>query len=135
MRLWLCGFLLLILSACAGGDSNAQTGQPTTTIESGAGGQIEVDQQSEFDELFADLAIVDLSLTRDDVVCDAFELGEDDVTEIIVGHYVVDGNLADYSAEKFDLTGVKGTAPAPANPDPAFNKELQALDPKVKDFT
>jgi ABC-type branched-subunit amino acid transport system substrate-binding protein len=49
--------------------------------------------------------------------------------------YFVDGNLADYSKEKFDLTGMKGTAPAPANPDPAFNKELQALDPKVKDFT
>ncbi len=52
-----------------------------------------------------------------------------------VKYYFVDGNLADYSAEKFDLTGVKGTAPAPANPDPNFNKELQALDPKVKDFT
>jgi len=49
--------------------------------------------------------------------------------------YFVDGNLADYSKEKFDLTGVKGTAPAPANPDPAFNKELQEIDPKIKDFT
>jgi ABC-type branched-subunit amino acid transport system substrate-binding protein len=49
--------------------------------------------------------------------------------------YFVDGNLADYSKEKFDLTGVKGTAPAPANPDPAFNKELVKIDPKVKDFT
>ena len=49
--------------------------------------------------------------------------------------YFVDGNLADYSKEKFDLTGVKGTAPAPANPDPAFNKELQKIDPKIKDFT
>jgi ABC-type branched-subunit amino acid transport system substrate-binding protein len=49
--------------------------------------------------------------------------------------YFVDGNLADYSSEKFDLTGMKGTAPSPANPDPAFNKELVKLDPKVKDFT
>ena len=49
--------------------------------------------------------------------------------------YFVDGNLADYSKEKFDLTGVKGTAPAPASPDPAFNKELQKIDPKIKDFT
>ncbi len=49
--------------------------------------------------------------------------------------YFVDGNLADYSAEKFDLTGMKGTAPSPADADPEFNKQLQALDPKVKDFT
>jgi branched-chain amino acid transport system substrate-binding protein len=49
--------------------------------------------------------------------------------------YFVDGNLADYSDQKFDLTGVKGTAPAPANPDPSFNKELVKLDPKLKDFT
>ena len=33
--------------------------------------------------------------------------------------YFVDGNMADYSAEKFDLTGVKGTFPAPAEVDPA----------------
>ena len=49
--------------------------------------------------------------------------------------YFVDGNLADYSAEKFDLTGVKGTAPSPADANPEFNKQLTALDPKVKDFT
>ncbi len=49
--------------------------------------------------------------------------------------YFVDGNLADYSAEKFDLTGMKGTAPSPAEADPEFNKQLQAIDPKVKDFT
>ena len=30
---------------------------------------------------------------------------------------------------------MKGTAPSPANPDPAFNKELLKIDPKVKDFT
>ncbi len=49
--------------------------------------------------------------------------------------YFVDGNLADYSAEKFDLTGMKGTAPSPADADPEFNKQLQELDPNVKDFT
>ena len=49
--------------------------------------------------------------------------------------YFVDGNLRRLLEGSFDLTGVKGTAPAPADPDPDFNKELQALDPKVKDFT
>ena len=51
--------------------------------------------------------------------------------------YMVDGNLSNtkYVKESFDLAGTKGTSPSPANPDPAFNKELQRLDPKVKDFT
>ena len=39
--------------------------------------------------------------------------------------YFVDGNLADYSDESFDLTGVKGTAPGAAEPDPEFVKRLQ----------
>ena len=45
--------------------------------------------------------------------------------------YFVDGNLIDYTDDKFDLTGVKGTAPTAAEPDPAFNKKLKAADPKV----
>ncbi len=51
--------------------------------------------------------------------------------------YFVDGNLSDskYVKEKFDLTGMKGTAPSPADPDPAFNEALKAIDPKVSDFT
>ena len=40
--------------------------------------------------------------------------------------YFVDGNLADYSAENFDLTGVKGTAPGAAEPDPEFVARLQS---------
>jgi ABC-type branched-subunit amino acid transport system substrate-binding protein len=47
--------------------------------------------------------------------------------------YFTDGNLADYSQEKFDLTGVKGTAPMPAEPDPEFTKRLRE-DPTVKDL-
>ncbi len=38
--------------------------------------------------------------------------------------YLVDGNLADYSKQKFDLTGVKGTVPVPAEEDPGFNERL-----------
>ena len=49
--------------------------------------------------------------------------------------YFVDGNLADYSAENFDLTGVKGTIPVSGNPDPEFNDKLLEIDPKIKDFT
>ena len=49
--------------------------------------------------------------------------------------YFVDGNLADYSDQKFDLTGMKGTAPSPADLDPAFKQKLTAIDAKVKDFT
>lgn len=47
--------------------------------------------------------------------------------------YFTDGNLADYSAERFDLTGVKGTAPMPAEPDPEFTARLKE-DPTVKDL-
>jgi len=49
--------------------------------------------------------------------------------------YFVDGNTADYSAEKFDLTGVKGTIPVPAELDPSFNEQLKTIDPKLKDFS
>ncbi len=49
--------------------------------------------------------------------------------------YFVDGNLADYSDEKFDLTGVKGTIPVSGNPDPGFNDKLLEIDPKLKDFS
>ncbi len=49
--------------------------------------------------------------------------------------YFVDGNTADYSAEKFDLTGVKGTIPVPAELDPSFNEKLKTIDPKLKDFS
>lgn len=45
--------------------------------------------------------------------------------------YMVDGNLADYSQESFDLTGVKGTYPAAASPDEDFLKRLRA-EPSVK---
>lgn len=43
-----------------------------------------------------------------------------------IGIYFTDGNLSDYSKESFDLTGVKGTAPMPAEPDAAFTKSLKA---------
>lgn len=49
--------------------------------------------------------------------------------------YFVDGNLADYSKESFDLTGVKGTLPVSGNPDPGFNDRLLEVDPKLKDFS
>jgi ABC-type branched-subunit amino acid transport system substrate-binding protein len=49
--------------------------------------------------------------------------------------YFVDGNLADYSDETFDLTGVKGTLPVSGDPDPAFNDRLLEIDPKLKDFS
>jgi branched-chain amino acid transport system substrate-binding protein len=49
--------------------------------------------------------------------------------------YFVDGNLADYSGENFDLTGVKGTIPVSGDPDPGFNDRLLEIDPKIKDFT
>lgn len=49
--------------------------------------------------------------------------------------YFVDGNLADYSAESFDLTGVKGTVPVSADPDPGFNDRLLEVDAKLKDFS
>lgn len=49
--------------------------------------------------------------------------------------YFVDGNLADYSDESFDLTGVKGTVPVPAEIDETFNERLLEIDPKLKDFS
>jgi len=49
--------------------------------------------------------------------------------------YFVDGNLADYSKEKFDLAGVKGTVPVSGDPDPGFNERLLGIDPTLKDFT
>ena len=49
--------------------------------------------------------------------------------------YFVDGNLADYSSESFDLTGVKGTLPVAGDPDPGFNDRLLEIDPKLKDFS
>lgn len=49
--------------------------------------------------------------------------------------YFVDGNMADYSKESFDLEGVKGTFPAPAEVDESFNDRLLEVDPKLKDFT
>jgi branched-chain amino acid transport system substrate-binding protein len=74
-------------------------------------------------------------------------IGFDETTKIIpqliakgvgpqdVQLYFVDGNMADYSKEKFDLAGVKGTFPAPAEVDESFNQELLGIDPKLKDFT
>lgn len=49
--------------------------------------------------------------------------------------YFVDGNLADYSQEKFDLTGVKGTVPVSSDPDPDFEDKLLEIDPDLKDFS
>jgi len=49
--------------------------------------------------------------------------------------YFVDGNMADYSAENFDLAGVKGTFPSPPEVDQSFYDRLLEVDPKLKDFT
>ncbi|HEX4902637.1 MAG TPA: ABC transporter substrate-binding protein [Acidimicrobiales bacterium] len=49
--------------------------------------------------------------------------------------YFVDGNTADYSSENFDLEGVKGTIPVPAEVDESFNDRLLEVDPKLKDFS
>ncbi|MCW2768374.1 MAG: amino acid transporter substrate-binding protein [Nocardioides sp.] len=49
--------------------------------------------------------------------------------------YFVDGNLADYSDETFDLAGVKGTVPVPAELDPGFNDRLKGIDSSLKDFS
>jgi branched-chain amino acid transport system substrate-binding protein len=49
--------------------------------------------------------------------------------------YFVDGNLADYSKEKFDLTGVKGTVPVSGDPQPGFEDRLLEIDPKLTDFS
>ena len=46
--------------------------------------------------------------------------------------YFVDGNLADYSEESFDLTGVKGTLPVSADPDPGFNDKLCSSRPQAE---
>ena len=48
--------------------------------------------------------------------------------------YFVDGNLADYSGENFNLAGVKATAPGAAEPDEEFIARLKE-DPTVKDLT
>lgn len=47
--------------------------------------------------------------------------------------YFVDGNLSNYPKEKFDLTGVKGTAPTSATPDAEFSARLQKTPPMTKD--
>jgi ABC-type branched-subunit amino acid transport system substrate-binding protein len=53
-----------------------------------------------------------------------------------VQYYLVDGNMADYSDQQFDLTGVKGTFPAPAEVDPGFNDRLNSAAAKpLDDFT
>ena len=49
--------------------------------------------------------------------------------------YFVDGNLADYSKEKFDLAGVKGTVPVSGDPEPGFEDRLLEIDPKLTDFS
>jgi branched-chain amino acid transport system substrate-binding protein len=49
--------------------------------------------------------------------------------------YFVDGNTADYSSENFDLAGVKGTIPVPAEVDESFNDRLLEINPKLKDFS
>lgn len=49
--------------------------------------------------------------------------------------YFVDGNLADYSKETFDLKGVKGTLPSPSKIDKTFNQKLLGINPKLKDFS
>lgn len=49
--------------------------------------------------------------------------------------YLVDGNLADYSKQKFDLTGVKGTVPVPGEEDPSFNERLLEVNPKLDSFS
>jgi ABC-type branched-subunit amino acid transport system substrate-binding protein len=48
--------------------------------------------------------------------------------------YFVDGNMSnDYKG--FNLKGVKGTFPAPADVDASFNDRLLEVDPSLKDFT
>ena len=49
--------------------------------------------------------------------------------------YFVDGNLADRSGEDYNLAGVKGTLPAPAEVDESFNEKLLEIDPKLKEFS
>ncbi len=95
-RYVLGAILLLLAAACSSSIEGTVGEEPRTTVEPDVPtASPEQGAEDEFDELFVDLAIFDPSLTRDDVVCDAFELGDDDVTEIVVGHYVVDGNLGE----------------------------------------
>jgi ABC-type branched-subunit amino acid transport system substrate-binding protein len=47
--------------------------------------------------------------------------------------YFVDGNLSNYPDEDFDLTGVKGTAPTSATPDPDFEALLKQTPPMGPD--
>ena len=47
--------------------------------------------------------------------------------------YFVDGNLSNYPDEDFDLTGVVGTAPTSATPDPDFEELLRATPPMGPD--
>jgi len=47
--------------------------------------------------------------------------------------YFVDGNLSNYPDEDFDLTGVKGTAPTSATPDPDFEAKLKETPPMGPD--
>jgi ABC-type branched-subunit amino acid transport system substrate-binding protein len=47
--------------------------------------------------------------------------------------YFVDGNLANYPDEDFDLKGVKGTAPTSATPDPDFEARLKETPPMGAD--
>ncbi|HSJ21465.1 MAG TPA: ABC transporter substrate-binding protein [Nocardioidaceae bacterium] len=49
--------------------------------------------------------------------------------------YFVDGNMADYSDQNFNLEGVKGTFPAPGEVDESFNDRLLEIDPSLTDFT
>ena len=46
--------------------------------------------------------------------------------------YFVDGNLADYSKESFDLTGVKGTMPGRGRPGPGLQRPLLEVDPSSR---
>jgi branched-chain amino acid transport system substrate-binding protein len=49
--------------------------------------------------------------------------------------YFVDGNLADYSDQDFDLSGVKGTVPGAAEPDQRFIKRVNKVGPKLEELT
>ncbi len=48
--------------------------------------------------------------------------------------YFVDGNLADYSGEQFNLSGVKGTLPVSGDPREGFNDQLKEINPQLKEF-
>jgi branched-chain amino acid transport system substrate-binding protein len=50
--------------------------------------------------------------------------------------YFVDGNLSDtYDTKSFNLAGVKGTRPAPAEVDQAFFDKLLEIDSSLEDFS